>query len=140
MEQFSVFIAKNLGLFYAFAISVVALLAIEVMRAKRSLARVTPKDAVLLINKKNAVVVDIRAQDSFRTGHIVDAVSAPYSLWPDAAKKLDKYKAKPIIIVCGNGNDAMKAATTLAKQGFNAMTLGGGMRAWMDCELPMVKE
>ena len=139
MENFTVFIANHMGLFYIFAIILVALMIIEAIRAKRGRARLRPAEAVLLINKQHAVVVDIRNNEIFRRGHIVDAVSLPVVDLPEASKKLGKYKNKPLIVVCGNGNDSQKAAANLARQGYNAFILSGGIRAWSSADLPLVR-
>lgn len=140
MQNFTVFIANHMGLFYAFASILIALMIVEAIRAKRSRARLRPSEAVLLINKQNAVVVDIRNNNSYRSGHIVDALSLPASDLPEAGKKLEKYKNKPLIVVCGNGNDSQKAAADLAKRGYNAFVLSGGIRAWSSADLPLVRE
>lgn len=140
MENFSVFIAHHLGLFYLFSTTLVALMIVESLRSKRAKHVVHPKDAILLINRNNAVVIDIRANENYKSGHIVDAISAPLPEWNQKAKKLDKYKSKPMIVVCNTGTDAQKAAATLAKQGYTAYALAGGMRAWTSAELPLVKE
>lgn len=140
MENFSVFIAKHMGLFYTFATTLIALMIIETIRSKRGRARLRPAEAVLLINKQNAVVIDIRNNDSFRKGHIVDALSLPVGELAQAGKKLEKFKNKPVIVVCGNGTDSQNAAANLAKQGYNAFILSGGIRAWSGAELPLVKE
>ncbi len=72
MENFSVFIAKHMELFYGFSAILIALMVVEFIRAKRAQVRVSPKEAVLLINKQNAAVLDIRTSDHYRNGHIVD--------------------------------------------------------------------
>ena len=140
MENMTVFIAHHMGLFYGFAAILIGLMLIEFLRSKRAQARVAPKDAVLLINKKNAAVIDIRANDHFRNGHIVDAVNAPLRDWPTAAKKIERFKSKPVIVVCDNGVESQKAAASLTQQGYTAFALSGGLRAWTSAELPLVKE
>ncbi|HTM63598.1 MAG TPA: rhodanese-like domain-containing protein [Gammaproteobacteria bacterium] len=140
MENISVFIAKHMGLFYALASLLIALTVVEVLRAKRGRLRLRPTDAVLLINKKNAVVIDIRNTDAFAKGHIIDSLSLQTGDISQAGKRLDKYKSKPLLVVCSNGIDSQKAAATLATQGFNAFVLAGGIRAWTGADLPLVKE
>ena len=140
MENVTVFIAHHMGLFYAFSAALLALMLVEFIRAKRGQARLAPTDAVLMINKKNAIVIDIRANEIFRKGHIVDALSVPAHDLTEASKKLDKYKSKPVIVVCSNGVDSQKAAANLTKQGYTAFILTGGMRAWSGAALPLVKE
>ena len=140
MENVTDFVAQHMGLFYLLAAGLVGLMLIEFIRSKRGQSRIDPKAAVLLINKNNAVVVDVRPKESFLGGHIVDAINSPLHEWPTNAKKLDKYKNKPMIVVCGNGVDSQKAATNLAKEGYTAYILAGGMRAWSGADLPSVKE
>lgn len=140
MENYTAFIARHMGLFYAFATILITLLIIETIRAKRGRVRLRPSDAVLLINKQNAVVIDIRSNDTYRKGHIIDALNLPPRELAEAGKKLDKFKNKPLIVVDGNGTDAQKAAAELVKQGYNAFILAGGIRAWSGADLPLVKE
>jgi rhodanese-related sulfurtransferase len=140
MENFTVFIANHMGLFYTLAIIMITLMIVEMLRAKRGQARIAPTQAVTMINKQNAVIIDIRNHDSFQKGHIVDSLNLPARELNTASKKLDKYKNKPVIIVCGSGMDSQKAAAELAKQGYNAFILAGGLRAWSEAELPLVKK
>lgn len=140
MEKFSTFIANHLVLFYTFSTALVALTIVEYFRTKRDQIRVVPKDAVLLINKKHAVVIDIRPENLFRAGHIVDSVNVPFTEITKATKKLDKFRNKPVIVACNNGIDSQKAAAHLIKQGFIAYSLNGGLRAWSSAELPLIKE
>lgn len=140
MDNITVFMTNHMGLFYILAITMTALMIVEFLRAKRGQARLEPAQAVLLINKENAVVIDIRNNETYRKGHIVDAVCMPAKELETTNKKLDKYKNKPMILVCNNGQDSQKAAASLAKNGYNAFVLSGGMRAWSSASLPTVKE
>lgn len=140
MENFTVFIASHLSLFTLLAVTLIALMIVEMIRAKRAHARLFPAEAVLMINKNNAVVIDIRNEETFRNGHIVDAVRVSTEDIAKAGKKLDKYKNKPVIIVCDNGVNSHKAAAALGNQGYKTFVLTGGMRAWNSAELPLVKE
>lgn len=140
MQDLTVFIAHHMGLTYAFAALFVALMIIEFLRAKRNNLRVDTTQAVQLINRQNAVVIDVRTKDIFRTGHIIDAIQINGSDLQTNNKKIERYRAKPIILVCENGNESQKIAALLLKQGYNAYSLSGGLRAWTEAELPLVKE
>jgi rhodanese-related sulfurtransferase len=107
---------------------------------KRNNFRITATQAVQLINRQNAAIIDIRATDSFRKGHIIDAVSLTSKEIMDGSKKIEKFKNKPVIIVCNAGIESQKIAALLLKQGYNAFSLSGGIRAWSEAELPLVKE
>lgn len=98
-------------------------------------------EATLLMNKEDAVVVDIRATAEFNKGHILGAKH----LKPEQVNKpdfssLEKFKSKPMIVVCAMGMTARKTATQLLKDGFSqAYVLKGGMNAWQSQGLPVKK-
>lgn len=140
MQDLSQFIARHLGLTYALAITLLALMVIEYLRARRNQVNINTVQAVQLINRQNAVVIDIRADDTFRTGHILDAISLSSADLLNSGKKLEKYKKRPIIVVCNGGMESQKIAAHLLKQGYNAFSLAGGLRAWSDADLPIVKD
>lgn len=112
---------------------------VEYLRTKGGKFNIPPVQATQLINRNNAVVIDIRNNDAFRKGHIIDAQSLSANEIQQNPKKVEKYKSRPIIIVCGAGNESQKIAALLIKQGYNAYSLAGGMRAWIDAQMPIVK-
>src|SRR5690606_19823028 len=106
------------------AIIIFALLAlVEILRAKRNVREITPSAAIQLINHEQGVVIDIRAPEQYRKGHIIDAVSILPSELSQAGKKIEKYKANPLIIVCNAGISSLKTATHLAKEGYQVYSL-----------------
>jgi rhodanese-related sulfurtransferase len=98
-------------------------------------------DATLLINKENAVVIDIRPQAEFRKGHILDARQLKQEqINQGDFSSLEKFKSNPIIVVCSMGMSARSAASKMLKAGFNRVTiLKGGMNAWTGASLPVTK-
>ena len=53
---------------------------------------------------------------------------------------LEKYKDKPIIVVCAMGMSAKKVAGNLSKDGFQQVSvLKGGMASWQNANLPVSK-
>lgn len=139
MQEISTFIANHLALTYALAIVLVLLMIVEFLRLKQQAARVEPSRAVQLINRENAVVIDVRSQENFKSGHIIDALSYPANTVLENTKKIERFRAKPLIIVCATGIESQKIASTLTKQGYNAYSLAGGLRAWSNAEMPLVK-
>jgi rhodanese-related sulfurtransferase len=98
-------------------------------------------DATLLINKENAVVIDIRPQAEFRKGHILDARQLKQEqINQGDFSSLEKFKSNPTIVVCSMGMSARSAASKMLKAGFNRVTiLKGGMNAWTGASLPVTK-
>jgi rhodanese-related sulfurtransferase len=139
MQDLTVFIANHMALSYSFAGLLILLLFIEFFRAKRNKVRINTAYAVQLINRQHANVVDIRPEDSYRGGHIIDATCISANELSQNQKKIERFKNKPLILVCGTGTDSQKIAASLAKQGYNIYAIAGGMRAWSDAGLPLVK-
>lgn len=139
MQDIATFISHHLGLTYAVAAVFVLLMIIEVLRLKRNNFSVDVTKAVQLINRENAVIIDTRANDIYRQGHIIDSVSIPGRDTLDQPKKIEKYRNKPLILVCNTGLESQKIAALLKKQGYNAFALSGGIRAWGEAQLPLIK-
>lgn len=99
-----------------------------------------PGDAVLLINRSNALVLDVREDAEFASGHITDARHIPLAKLAERIKELEKFKDKPILVNCQGGVRSLKACDILRKQGFtNLNNLQGGLNAWVAAKLPVVK-
>lgn len=96
----------------------------------------TPQSAVQAMNHQNAIVIDMRAAEPFKQGHITGAKNIPEA----SLEKLKKYQQKPLILVCARGVQAMQLATKLRKTGFeHIMYLTGGINAWKAESLPLTK-
>lgn len=93
--------------------------------------------AVDCINHQSAVVLDVRVADKFKQGHIVNAVNFPAEDLEKRVNTLNKYKSKPVIVVCEDGQASSKLAEALKHKGFGqVLVLKGGMRAWLDEQFP----
>lgn len=98
-------------------------------------------DAVQLINRQDAVVVDVREPGEFKSGHIPNARNIPVGQIGERTKELEKLKGKPIVLTCASGNRSTTAAGVLRKAGFeNVASLAGGMGAWTQAGMPVEKD
>jgi len=99
-----------------------------------------PTEAVMLINREKAVVVDVCEPTEFAAGHVIGAKNVPLS---DLETKLPgavKNKATPVILVCATGARSNRALAIAKKLGYeNAHSLSGGMGAWRAASLPVEK-
>lgn len=96
--------------------------------------------ATLLINQQNALVLDVRDAAEYEKGHVLNARHVPLRELAARSAEIEKYKGKPVIVVCESGNRADKAAATLRKQGFEqAFSLSGGVAGWQQAGLPLEK-
>ena len=102
---------------------------------------ITRGEATRLINKEDAVVVDLRQRDDFRKGHIASAVNLlPADIKANNLGELEKHKDKPIIVVDGSGMQAQDPASALNKAGFERVfVLKDGVAGWSGENLPLVR-
>jgi rhodanese-related sulfurtransferase len=109
-----------------------ALAAYEFSRARSGGQAVGPTEAVRLLNQ-GAVLVDVRSQAEFDSGHILDARHVPQEQVAGAAETLKRYKDE-------SGMRSSAAARVLQAQGFSkVVNLRGGLQAWRTENLPLVK-
>lgn len=122
------------------SVFVLLLIALMVTENKRGGLSVSIHEATKLINREQALVVDLRSQSEFNSGHIVDARNVPYTSLSTRLGDIEKYKEKPIILVCKMGQHSSAAAKVLMKAGFaRVVRLSGGMSEWGASNLPVVK-
>ncbi len=103
-------------------------------------ASVSNLQAPLLINQQNALVLDVREAAEYEKGHMLNARNIAFGELASRTAEIEKHKAKPVIVVCDDGNRSGRAATALRKQGFEQVfTLSGGIGAWRQAGLPLEK-
>ncbi|MDH6641578.1 rhodanese-related sulfurtransferase [Ralstonia sp. GP73] len=103
-------------------------------------AKVGASAATQLINRRNAVVVDVRENAEYAAGHLPQAKHAPLGELAGKAAGLAKNKETPIILVCQTGQRAGRAQAVLRQAGYSEVySLEGGLAAWQQAGLPVVK-
>ncbi len=141
MQQYAQFFLEHWFLSALFIIIVALIIFTEMRMSKSGGNRVKPKQAINMINRDNAVVVDIRSAEQYKKGHIVGAKNVEANDLEQTANKLQKYKKKPIILVCPSGVQSPKLGEKLKTKGFeNVHILAGGLKAWRDESLPLAKK
>ena len=96
-------------------------------------------EAVRLINREKAVLIDVSEPDEFAKGHPNGARNVPLGKL-DGSKDLPSNKALPLVVVCPTGSRASRAAGLLRKAGYEkAQPLAGGFGAWREANLPIEK-
>ena len=100
----------------------------------------TTAEAINLINRNHALVLDVRNDAEFAGGHIVDARHIPLDKLAERLGELNKFKDKPILVNCQRGMRSAKACEILRKAEFKQIhNLQGGLDAWLAAKLPVVK-
>lgn len=96
--------------------------------------------ATFLINREDAMILDVRETNDYANGHILNARNVPLAQLNERATDVAKNKAKPVIVYCANGQRAGGAIAILKKHGFaNVVNLSGGFTAWKAAGLPVEK-
>jgi rhodanese-related sulfurtransferase len=141
MDQLIEFASNNLILAGIWAALVIMILYSFINPLLSKFNRVDNHQATLLMNKEDAVILDVRPLKDFQNGHIIGSRQLKTEeIQSGNFTKLEKHKEQPIIVVCAMGNLAAGAANKMVKQGFtNVNVLSGGMGAWTGAGLPVTK-
>jgi rhodanese-related sulfurtransferase len=106
----------------------------------RGIRDVDIASAMQLINHKNALVLDVREENEFNGGHILNAKLIPLLKLKDRIGELERYREQPIVVVCRSGNRSATACALLGNRQFGqAYNLAGGMVAWQKAGMPVEK-
>jgi rhodanese-related sulfurtransferase len=99
---------------------------------------VTVSEAQQKINSaRPPFVIDVRTPAEFHTGHISGAALLP--LDELTARMHELPKEREILCVCQSGGRSSSATRQLAAAGYTVLNISGGMSAWMQAGLPVVR-
>ncbi|MBX9401299.1 rhodanese-like domain-containing protein [Lysobacter sp. BMK333-48F3] len=139
-DELLAFAGRHMYLSLGFVGLTLAILYTEIARLFRGYKALRPAELTALINRDNALVVDLSASNDFEKGHIAGSRSVQPSQFDPESKLLNGAKALPVVAVCRTGQASADAAKRLKKAGFEQVYwLDGGIQAWMQAELPLVK-
>ena len=137
-QMFLEFIAEQWMLVAALTVCIGLLVRHESAKGGPGLS---PQQLVTLVNREQAVVVDLRDSKEYDAGHIVDAINIPFAKLSHRMVELDAHKEKPVVLVCKMGQHAGSAGKQLLQAGFgNVSRLSGGMLEWQNSQLPLVSK
>jgi len=106
----------------------------------RGVKEVKPTEALQLINHKNAFVLDVREVSEYNGGHVLNSTLIPLGTLKARLDELEKYRDRPMVVVCRSGSRSGTACAILAKHGYaQAYNLAGGVLAWQRNNLPLEK-
>ncbi len=139
MEQISEFIGNNFLLFLALAI-ILGLLAQNLWAGFTNKTSIDPGRVTELINREDALVVDVRPMADYEKGHIINAINIPSNGFKDQLHQLKGKEEQPIIVVCSSGMTSGGICKLLRENGFEKIyDLKGGMASWTGVNLPVSK-
>jgi rhodanese-related sulfurtransferase len=134
------FIGNHPFLSFGFIGVLVAMVGLEVNRLTRGYKGLTPAGLTQLINRSNALLIDVSSIQDFEQGHIPGARHVAMSQFDPENKDLAKARELPVAVYCKSGQISGQAAKRLKKAGFTQVyTLEGGLRSWTEAQLPLAK-
>jgi rhodanese-related sulfurtransferase len=99
---------------------------------------VSTLEATQLMNNRRTVVIDVRDPSEFATGSLLGARNIPLAELESRVTEVGKNKENPVVVLCAMGTRSARAVSQLRAQGYaEAVSLSGGIKAWVDAGLPI---
>jgi rhodanese-related sulfurtransferase len=109
-------------------------------RSADGVTNISSAEAVMLMNRSKPLILDVRDEAEYAAGHIQGAKHIPVAELAARMKEIEKYKDKPVLVHCQKGMRAKGACSILKAQQFSQLhNLQGGLDAWIEAKLPLVK-
>ena len=103
-------------------------------------AGLSPQQAVQMINREKAQVIDVCSAEEFAAGHLIGARHVPLDQLEQQIAGVAKNKSQPLILVCASGLRSKRAVAVAKKLGYEqAHSLTGGLKGWKEANLPVEK-
>ena len=139
MSRFVEFVRNNILLFIVALVSG-GMLLWPLVRRTTGGPWLNTTQATHLINREDAIVIDVREPNEFAAGHVLGAKNVPLARVDASGAELAKKKERPVIVYCDGGERSAKALAALKKHGFTRVAnLSGGLAAWQQAGLPVEK-
>ncbi|HIQ15074.1 MAG TPA: rhodanese-like domain-containing protein [Leucothrix sp.] len=112
----------------------------EISRLTRKYKQIGVNEAVMLLNKDNTIVLDVREDKEILGGKIKGARHITLGQLPSRIGELGTDKQNPVLVYCRSGSRSGYACQTLTKAGYeDVANLAGGILAWEAANLPVAK-
>jgi len=99
--------------------------------ADSSYQQITQEEAKEMMDTQEVIVLDVREQDEYDSGHISGAVLLPVgSIDEDSAAEVIPEKDSVVLVYCRSGNRSKTASSTLAELGYTNIYEFGGINTW----------
>ncbi|MDB6096685.1 MAG: Rhodanese-related sulfurtransferase [Francisellaceae bacterium] len=141
MAEFINFVSQHWLLSSVFFILLFVFLINEARTQTNDDTKINPSQLVQLMNRQNAVIIDIRGASHFNEGHILGALNIPIEELSSKQPLIkQKYNNKPLVLVCALGQSVIKAQKDLKVAGITSQYLEGGIAGWRSANLPLTKK
>ena len=134
------FVMNNIWLVMAAAASGAILVWPLINRRLSGVPEIGALEVVQLLNRKNALMIDVREPAEFSAGHAPNAKNIPLAQLDKRIGELEKFKNRPAVVLCQTGARSRAAIALLKKAGFvEVVVLAGGINAWQQANMPVEK-
>lgn len=83
-----------------------------------------------MVNNSECIILDVRTEEEFASGHIKDAVLIPYEEIEAKAESVITDKERLILVYCRSGRRSKIAAEKLVESGYTNVKEFGGIIDW----------
>lgn len=135
------FVEQNLFLVAIFVGLLVWAVAFEFRTLTRRYKELAPADAVMLMNRSEPLILDVREDAEVGAGKIHRAQHIPSTVVEKRLDELERHKASPVLVYCASGVRSSGVCRKLTGKGFSEVyNLKGGLSAWEQAGLPTRKD
>ena len=99
--------------------------------ADGSYQQITQEEAKEMMDTQEAIILDVREQDEYDSGHISGAVLLPVGAIDETtAAEVIPEKDSTVLVYCRSGNRSKTASSALAELGYTNIYEFGGINTW----------
>ena len=93
--------------------------------------QITQEEAKEMMDNQEVIILDVREQDEYDSGHIPGAVLLPVGTIDETtAAEVNPEKDATVLVYCRSGNRSKTASSTLAGLGYTNIYEFGGINTW----------
>ena len=94
--------------------------------------QITQDEAKEMMDTQEVIILDVREQDEYDSGHIPDAVLLPVGTIDETtAAEVIPEKDSTVLVYCRRGNRSKTASAALAELGYTDIYEFGGINSWL---------
>ena len=96
-----------------------------------SYRQISTQEAVtMMAEETDYIILDVRTQEEFASGHIPDAINIPNEVSGTEALPELPHKEQLILVYCRSGNRSKQASEKLVALGYTNIVEFGGINSW----------
>ena len=93
-------------------------------------------EANRLVADEHWLLLDVREPDEWQAGHVAGAVLVPLATVPQSLPDA----GQRVVAICRSGARSARAVAFLIQQGYDAVNMAGGIKAWAAADLPIITD